>query len=433
MKLSDIGKVLFIDDDYSTIKDAVESFLDVGIQVQYWKGSGKLPSSIFNVRIVVIDLDLTRLNMRPPGDDFFIPAVDAIKMISGPFIVIIVAREFREGDSDRLRKMYFERTKSPLFGFIADSGLTKEQLEDPNILEGLIVSVLENNEVLRLILSWEGIFDRSKDAALRDILTHDMVAPAKALINILCSNFGETKATARELIDIMTSLVSRRTSEAINFDDLVKIICEIKQNIHLNIDNYPGLEDLCLYSKLSFYKPSVEEDVMTGDIYEITGKFNWGIVLTPKCDFTHEGTDKVLICYGFPLKREYFYEKEFPPNKNDPEFTKLSSEKSPDEISKITEKRFLDKTLPQTSHILWHFCPEDGIYGLCLDFKCVASIEKNEVKKWKKLSRLGSPYIEALLQKYGNIISRIGTLEIQHKSSKLKKDMIKITEKTETN
>jgi hypothetical protein len=433
LKLSDIGKVLFVDDDYSTIADVVESFLDAGIPVQYWKGSGELPSSIFNVRIVVVDLDLTDLKMRIPGDEFFIPAVDALKIIPGPFIVVIVAREFKKDDPARLEKMYLERTKAPLVGFIADAGLTKEQLEDPRILEGLIVSVLEKNEILHLILSWEGIFDRSKDAALHDIMASNVEAPARALVNILCSNFGETKATARELIDVMTRLVSRRTSETEDFNNLVKLISGINKTLPGNLDGFPSSEDLRLYSRLMFYLPPTEEDVTTGDIYETPKKFQYGIVLTPKCDLTQEKTDNVLVCYGFPLKKECFLEKDFPAHKSDPEIAKLHKEnvKSPEKIAEIMEHRYFTERLPQWLPILWNFCPEEKNFGICLDFRGVQSVEKTEVKKWKRLSRIDSPYIEEILQKYGSMMSRIGTLEINRSPFQLQKFMKKVKEEAE--
>ena len=103
------GKVLFVDDDYGTIADAIASFLERGMQVQYWNGSGELSSQIYNVRVVILDLDLTDIKMRTPGDEFYFPAIDALKKISGPFIVIIVALEFDENDPANLRTLYEER------------------------------------------------------------------------------------------------------------------------------------------------------------------------------------------------------------------------------------------------------------------------------------------------------------------------------------
>lgn len=432
MKLNNIGKVLFVDDDYETIADATTAFLDQGIPVQYWKGTGNLPRSIFNVRIVIIDLDLEGLNMRVPGDQFYFPAIEALRKIPGPFIVIIVAREFDPIDPIKLKEVYNHKVGLPLCGYIASEGLTKDKLENPTYLEDLIVSLLEKNEILHLILSWEGIFDKAKDAAISDIMLYDVDAPIRALVKLLCDNSGEGKATARELIDVMIRLVSRRTSETEEVDNLVKLISGINKG---QIENdYPSFEDLRLYSKLMFYLPSAEEEIMTGDIFETSERFKYGLILTPKCDIIQGHTEKVLVCYGFPLRRENFWDPDFPPYKIDPKIVELCRKKKEKNIEEkivgVAENRYFRESLPAGLPIMWNFCPEDGTFGICLDFNNVQSIEISEInekwkvkKTWKRLSRIDTPYIEEILQKYGSLVSRVGTLQINRSPSKLEEEM----------
>jgi hypothetical protein len=82
--------------------------------------------------------------------------------------------------------------------------------------------------------------------------------------------------------------------------------------------------------------------------------------------------------------------------------------------------------------VIWNFCPEEGIFGICLDFNNVESVEITEVKdKWKRLSRIDSPYIEEILQKYGSLVSRVGTLQINRSPFQLQESMKKLENKTE--
>lgn len=431
MKLSDVGKVLFVDDDYETIADATTAFLNQGIPVQYWKGTGELPSSIFDVRIVIIDLDLEGINMRVPGDEFYFSAVEALRKIPGPFIVFIVAREFDTSDPDRLRDVYNRKVGVPLCGYIANEGLTKDELEDPNCLESLIVSFLEKNEVLHLILSWEGIFDKAKDAAMSDIMLYDVDVPIRALVKMLCANSGEGKATARELIEVMVRLVSRRTSETAEASNLVNLICGINK-VPLE-NNYPNFEDLRLYSKLMFYLPSNDEDLMTGDIFETEDEFKYAVILTPKCDIIQDNTGgRALVCFGFPLKRENFENPNFPPYKIDQKINGLCQKERTFtiKIAETAEKRYFKETPPVGIPIIWNFCPEQGKFGICLDFNDVRSLPFAEIydnwknkKTWKRVSRIDSPFIEEILQRYGTLVSRIGTFQINRSPLKLKEDM----------
>lgn len=427
MKLSNVERVLFVDDDYKTIADVTSSFLEQGIQVQYWNGSGNLPDSVFNVRIVVLDLDLTDSDMKAAmGDEFYIPVVDALRKIPGPFIVIIVAREFDRKDPAKLKRMYRRRAGVPFCGFIANKGLTKEELDSVH-LESLINSLLEKNGVLNLILAWEGIFDKAKDVALSEIAANNVERSIRALVKILCKNFGESEGAARELVDEMTRLVSRRTCERKDFKSLAKLVSEINNTL-LKKAKFPTKEDLLLYSRLIFYTPTEGEAVMTGDIFETAEKFKYGIILTPKCDLIQGRTKKVLVCYGFPLKKTYFRNKNYPPHKNDPVIAKLHEEQhSMIDIARSVEKRYLKGTLPNALPVMWHFSPRKGTQGICLDFNNVQSVEIAEVKKWKRLARIDSPYIDEILQRYGSLVSRIGTLEINRSPSQLQ-DFLKTME-----
>ncbi len=428
MTSNTVGQVLFIDDDYSTIAEATASFLKKGFQVQYWNGSGELPRSIYNARIVFLDLDLAKLGMKIGGNAYYAPAINALEKLSGPFIVIILAREFEEEDAITLNGLLKETT-GPFCGFVSPDGLRKDELEDdPDCLTALVDSLLIENKILNLIISWEKVFDNAKDNALSEIAENDVETSVRALIKILCKNFGESKAIAREFIDIMTRLVSRKTFATKDFAKLPPLISALAKD-QTNGTTTLGEQDFLLYSRLMFYQPAPEEEVMTGDIYKTFDDLKYGIVITPKCDLLQNKTSDVLVCYGFPLKEEYFDKMAYPPHNIDPEIIKLHNDKKPmTEIVEHLKNRYLKNKLPGKIYTLWHFKPRDGVLGICFNFHDVQSIKKDNLKHWTRLARLDSPYVEKMLEQYGNLISRIGTLGINKSPDQLQKIINKIDE-----
>lgn len=402
--------------------------MEQGIQVQFWNGTGALPNSIYNVRVVVTDLDLYETDMKKAlGDQFYFPVVGALRKIPGPFMVIIVAREFESDDPKKLKKIYAQIVGVPFPGFIANKGLTKAQL-NPTRFEKLIDSLLERNDILDLILTWEEIFDKSKDDALIEITSNNVKTSVRSLVKILCKEFHENAGATREFVDEMTRLVSRRIGQREDFKKLVTKIESISKKIVKKKSTFLTKEDCLLLSKLIFFRPLESEEIMTGDIFETHERFKYGIILTPRCDIIQRKTQKLLVCYGFPLKKLYFRNKSYPPHKNDPTIIKLyEKQHSVKEIAKYIEKRYLKEPLPDSLPILWNFTKKEQ--GICLDFNNVQSVDKNEIKKWKRIARLDSPYIEEMLQRYGSLVSRIGTPEIIRSPSHLQNVVKKIQDK----
>ena len=431
MKLNEVGKVLFIDDDYETIAEVTSSFLQKNIQVQYWNGAGALPKNIYNARVVVTDLDLTDTNLKAAmGDTFFFSIVDAVSQIPQPFPLIFVAREFDPQDPRKFKRAYKVRAKTPFPGFLSEKGLTKAEL-NPTGLKELIDSLLENNEILELILTWETLYDKAKDSALNEISIGNVENSIRTVVKILCNNCHENKGATRELIDELSRLVSRNSIQNEDFENLVKIIDGINET---QVEDKSTKQDLLLLSKLIFYRPAEEEEIMTGDIFETNERFKYAVILSPKCDLMQNKLEKALICYGFPLKKAYFRNKNYPPHKNDTVIVSLHKKSHKMvEIADEIEKRYLGKDLPSSLHVIWNFTEKEQ--GICLDLNNVQSIDLNQVKDWKKLKiwkrlcRIDSPYMEEILQKYGSLISRVGTLEIkssppmvQHLLKKIEKE-----------
>jgi hypothetical protein len=424
--LSSIGKILLVDDRYDDIvKKAVTTLIEKGMPVQFWDGKGNFPETIRNVRVVILDLDLVGLGMRS-GPEFYYSAAEALSKIPGPFIVVIMAMDFQEDDPSNLVSFYKTHFKSPLCGFIALKGLSKdEELEDPSRLESLILSSVGENRILNLVLSWEELVDRAKDKAFSDLVAKEIEGTVLALVKSLCKDFGEESA-ARELANVMMRLISRRICEHRGFDRLNKIIKELNATGLEQTIEYPSEEDLLLYNRLMFYEPGEEEDIWTGDIYRVEGlaKYDsYAIVLTPSCDLVHSRATKVLTCLAFPVCEEYFEDPEYPPNRIDPAIKKKRDKGlGAAEITSSLKERYITrkKSLPEHLYLIWNFRDEKETLGICFNFHDVRSVEKEELKKWKRICRLDSPFVEEIMEKYGKLVSRIGTLEINRSPEQLR-------------
>ena len=426
MHSTHIGKILLVDDKYDdAVMEAVKTLVKHGMPVQYWDSKGDLPDEINNVRVVILDLDLANFGIRGPG--FYSQAAEALHRIPGPFIVILMALDFNEDDPAELNTYYKETYGVPMCGFIAEKGLTKkEELEDPTLLTGLIVSSILQNDILNLLMSWEGAVEKAKDAALSEFLEKELEMTIMALIKSLCRDLGE-EAAAREMTNLMMHLVSRKVGKGLTFQNVVNLISKLNKAFLEKINGYPTESDLSLYNKLMFYEPVPEEGVCTGDIYTTEKEFfQYGIVLTPRCDIIQGKTTRVLICYAFPLKEELFKELEYPLHKIDPSVVKRHKNGlSLDRIVEYMKDRYFqgNSRLPANLHILWNFRHEKEIFGICFDFNNVQSVEISEFEKCKRRCRLGSPYIEDMLEKYGSLVSRIGTMEINRSPSQLRSSL----------
>lgn len=429
MTMSNIGKILLVDDVYDdVIKRALTALIEEGMPVQFWNGKGDFPDMIRNVRVVILDLDLTGVGTRSPGPEFYYPAAEALNKIPGPFLVIIMAIDFNEDDPSGLDSYYREHY-GPLCGFIVERGLSKdEELEDPSRLQKLIVSSIAKKKILNLILLWEAVVDRAKDRSLSDLVAKEIENTVSALIKSLCKDFGE-EAASRELVNVMMRLVSRRIGGCEEINSLNELIKEINAELLQKTTEYPGKDDTLLYNRLMFYEPGPGETVWTGDIFRTSrvSKYDkYAIVLTPACDLVHGKTTRVLTCFAFPLDEKCFEDPEYPPNKIDSVVVKKLKEGA--KPSDILKKRYLLRKgkLPANFHILWNFRDRNKTFGVCFDFNNVRTIEIAKLRKWKRVCRLDSPFVEEILEKYGRLVSRIGTLDINRSPEQLRTSIYKI-------
>jgi hypothetical protein len=399
----DLGKILFIDDDFDRseegIKEVVASLVKKGLPVQYWDGKETFPSHITNSRIIIIDLDLANLGSRSGSEDFYSSAALALKQIPGPFIAIIMAREYQPNDPSNLRSYYKTAFGQPLHGIIATEGIKKEEASDPSRLQKLIVSSIQSEKELNLLLLWEKIADKAKDKAFEDLISKEVTGTILSLVELFCRNVGH-EAAGREIVDTIMRLVSQKTVDHEGFKELDKLVRELNEKACETVkpETYPSDQDRSLYNKLMFFTPDVNEGIWTGDIYrtkERSKEENYAMVLTPACDLAQNKPCKILVSFGFAVANTA--------------------------SGGLTENIFPLMNFKEN---------ENGIGTLLLDLNNVQSIQKDIIiQKWQKITRLDSPFSEAVLAAYGSLVSRVGTLEINKGDKHLQKSLRRYREK----
>ena len=426
-----LGRVLIVDDKFSEVGPIALALAERGIAVQYWNGQAPLPASIRNVRVVILDLDLAEgSGGRDAGDAFYALPAKALNQIPGPFLVVIVSVDFQTGDPKNLEKQYKNFFGSPIHGIVSSKGMTKEEVETPGRLAKLVIEEVGSRKAFDLLLHWEGVIDNARDLALRDLVAIDVDCCIVALVKSIHESLGTGSVSAsvtRELIGILTRLASRRVEEGAyleKLDDLVK---------SLNSQPWPTSPNRNqMYNRTQFLSPRAGEPAWTGDICKKADEKsfdNYGIVLTPVCDFAQNKADSILLCLGFPLDERLFQDPKYPPYIRDYHLkeklekalaTGSSNAKGsavPDHIVSYLKARYLDPNSESPPPVRFHVTRnliEDNAkepFAVCFDLNKVASVGRDELLKWKRIARLDSPYIDNMLQRYGALAFRIGTPE----------------------
>jgi hypothetical protein len=140
------------------------------------------------------------------------------------------------------------------------------------------------------------------------------------------------------------------------------------------------------------------------------------------CDLVNVKTSKVLACIGFPVSEEFFKDPEYPPYIIDKGVIDQAKKGNSDKTSEFIKNRYMlgKPKLPESLHFLWNFNDEGKTFGICFNFNNVVTMDTTQIlKEWKRVTRLDSPFIQELLEKYGRFVSRVGTPEINMSPIKL--------------
>lgn len=424
------GKVLILDDSYEDVKIAISQLLDIGVPVMYWKGEGDPPKTATNIRAVIADLSFGE-GLARGEPSFYLPAIERLQKISGPYFVILMSLDYIPDDPKHLKEA-LESLGQSIPGFVFEEGILKDDLAThPQKVATFLKTALSNKLVMNLVLQWEKIVDSSKDKMLRDFVKEELEFAMVQLVKLIYVDM-DTNAAPREFIDRLSTLHSRTMADSESIASLQPLLSKVK-DVDLGKVDLSKI-DQRLHWNLMYYYPE-NEGIWTGDIFKDQRKngYTYHIVITPACDISHGKAGRILVCSGCALDTKFFKDTKYPLYSKDKTLAqamkRLTEKKDKDAIQKLSgmaERAFINdagyvedrpwEKIPEKFYKIWNFkeSPTDEQFGICFDFQDVTSysIKDYEKLETKPICRLDSPFIDLMLQKYGVFASRMGTPEI---------------------
>lgn len=416
------GKVLIVDDKYDDDIDlAVSELAKSGIPVQYWDPWKK--KDLTNVRVILLDIILRPTDELLTGSNRYANAITALSKIRGAPIVIILSHtnDSPEALIDAVR----EKLKH-YPGIISKERLSKRDLQTrPEKLISTVSKSLTSSPLVELVLAWEGVVDAAKDDAIQSI-AGDGSAVVKTFLKILKKQSG-AQGLRREFVDTAIRILSRYAHEGSRFDKLGPILESILAE-RVAITKETSEEVLSL---LMYYDPG-SEDCWTGDIFFKSGSnIQYAIVLTPACDFAQKHPASVMMAFGFQLKEDEIMAESSILYKRHYHLKELLTKKRSEEgrvrreaegkLDQLKKKLLKGEGFQDHLQVLRHIKSGAGFVDVCFDFEdtAVKSLADLQREGWKRVTRLDTPYVEALLQDFGEHLSRIGVPEANQPLAKL--------------
>ena len=344
-----------------------------------------------------------------------------LNKIPGPFLVAIMALDFNEDDPQNLVKSYEHFFGPPFPGYVLPKGLKKDvEEETPAAIADLILGPLREKKILSLVLLWENLVDRAKDLSMKNLVRVEVENAIIELIQSIWNELGDkpARSATRQLVQTMMTLVSRNVTGGTVYEKLDALVQEISKM------QRPTGRDPRLYHHLMFYQPLETEGIWTGEIYKVIEQTNcqyeYAIVMTPPCDIVQGKATSMLMCFGFAVKEECIEDTTYPPYVIDPSVSKKISnmEWTRDRLRAYVKERYLagGQSLPDRLYRVRHFADDmkGQPFDICFDFNNVRTVPPEDLKKWKRICRLDSPFIDEMMQKYGTQAGRIGTPDWSH-------------------
>lgn len=418
------GKVLFIDNRFDEIQEFFTKLASSSVSVQYWDPNNALDRPITNVRIVILDLYLKNTEDVRGTPSFYIPAAEALRKITGPFILFIFSDGF---DSDKdicgLCDTYSNLCKKPLSTIGKITGIEKESTTLDEILIAM-KSGFEETDILKMISTWDNLLNEAKDNTLLQLAEEGFEKEIQEFVKASTRGIDDN-SIPREFASTMIRLISRHINNGSEFEKFGKILARIRSAPSSSIEN-PLLQHLQMY-----HKPSITEKTWTGDIYEMKSHlesssvsfWNFSLVLTPACDIAQKVKRKLetfLLCDGCVIDVESVKNPDHPFRKNVNAFkfpTKEEGQSDTDWNKNIMNTLNTASTnhLPEKYYVVWHFKLNGNYVGICFDFQRVRSIKIEDMDpllNGQRSYRLDSPFVDDILQKFGSFANRLGTPEI---------------------
>ncbi len=407
------GKLLVIDDKFDSVQPLLTELVRSGVPVVFWNPTTDIKPSTINVRMILTDINLIGLEMVTGGS--YEDLADKLKEIPGPFLVMFVSVNFDEEDSAKmLKEAYHNLTDKDLPGIVLGINFDKTQAKEALAeIPGKIRQALSDQRLFSIILLSESILNQGTDRMLGELTRKEFEAAVQALLKSIIDDTGKD-SVAREFVVLLSRLLTRNMESIPQYEELKNAIGDLLQSKPLLTAN---ASESWIYNKRMYYVPDKNEIFWTGDIFitNCNPPYQYAILITPSCDISQEKFTNYTFCYGLVAS-----EKSIRGNDLDPLFKfdkSLNGNKD-----KAIKKYLRNENTPIKVYILSHFLDDssDDSRTLIIDFQSVQSFTREKITelitdlKWKRITRLDSPFIEDLLQKYGAYSFRLGVPTVTH-------------------
>ena len=369
------------------------------------------------------------LNLKESEDvrgttSFYLPAAEALGKIEGPYILFIFADGYDSTkDVKGLSDAFLAKHKKSLNTIGKITGIEKDELDVNKIIKK-IKAGFEETDILKMVLTWDGLLNDAKDRTLLKLSEKDFESEIQEFIRSIAKGIDDN-SLSREFVNTMIRFISRYVNIGSEYEELGKLLKRIKNSKAGDTEN-PILQHLQMY-----YKPEISEKVWTGDIYRMDStiegddaKFwNYSLVLTPACDIAQQEKKKLEtfhFCEGCRLDVESVKDEDHPFRRNVKSFKfpkkgiLTSDTKFDEEIQ--NQLWIASQNLPERYFVVWHLKNDDEKYfGVCFDFQRLKSLKIDDFESKgndKRMCRLDSPFVDELLQKFGSHAYRLGTPDI---------------------
>jgi len=433
------GTIVVVDDDDEAETTLVKPLRNKGEHVLLYKKIPRNSTSFQNVRLVIIDWDLSGSEQLEPNVNGPM-VVRNIEKILGSNRFCMVAIWSIYGDSEENRKLMRDavfdlfNSKHPgaklnpnnliILGTKINSSKTEEE----------ITKWLNDNHSAGIIYEWEKSLENARDKFTSKIYDNNLNNIIK-----LYSKYIGAEASVRQLSNLFIKLLLREIYlDVPTYTKKIDIINGKKG------DDVDGENNLDWYSRYyylqSYYVPLKNEPIMTGNIFLLDKKNpnkvdNYGVVLNCLCDFYNKKVNNIKLLRGSKISNlpEYTADKVTKGMHIPYEYGNYVTydEHIKQHVSKYHGKKdFIDKffnnKLKESYYKLLFVKtnPQNKkYYHLIFDYNKInyEKVKLNETftpqipDNWKRICSLDSPLTEDLLQNYASFCSRIGVPPIPEK------------------
>lgn len=398
------GRILVVDDVYDDVADVIKRFRDEGYGVIYRKGPADDIAELSNVRLVILDLDLTG---TAPGTDLEWPALVLKRLTEGGnafYLVAVWSRHVTDeeapDDQDwlvELKDAYAEQT-----GRVFPDLFLKPFRKRPVRVELLERTRrwVEESPHAGLVFEWERLLNRARDHATSGILDLEG-GSLTSLVRVLRKEVEES--ANRELVQLFNKVLLRCMTTG-DLGEVEELIDRLGEGGDVDLNWYVSFHQFQAY-----YCPKATEPMWTGDIWRTSEKDSerqFAVLITSACDLAQSKARYLKVAYGVLFDPWSRAKNKFRMGK-----TKVIAALTRTELEPEAEggDRIIPD-LPQNIYPLPFFPTPDTFSWLLVDLSQIEAIRPGDFtdRGWKRTCRLDSPYIEDLLQRYASLSARVG-------------------------